>query len=156
MNSFSEERKNVIIATLLGIIVGIVIGLVTTEVQEFWHSEPNFDISIGNPYKPIIMGNDSICVTIHNTHKSKKYEYPITLLAREIGNNGSITYLWQTTGDVTIDYGLPRVFSIKQKEKETACMKIITNKNAKGRHLIEFLAIGGDGRERICHLVLDQ
>jgi hypothetical protein len=153
MPDLSFEKA--VAASLISIIIGIIVGVMIEEVRQDLQSQPDFYISTGVPFKTAVSGaNDSVKIYLHNINKNKKYRYPITVIAYETEYYENNTHPIQRK-DVAIEpINTNRIIMLDKKECKIAYMKLEIGENTTGDRLIEFRAIGGDGKERFSHLVI--
>lgn len=134
-----------------GIIVGIIVGLVVPEMINYLHLQPDYQISVDRSFIQT-RNNNSIDISIKNLNY-KKYEYPITLAAYNMKYKDSAEYGYITQDIKILPNILDRAIYINKEDCKTN-FSINLGKNASGKHLVEVLAMGGDGKERRCHFVL--
>jgi hypothetical protein len=150
----SHEGRDIAI----GICLGLIVAIAATEFSAFIHRQPDFYI-VGPTFILDEGGNGSIKVAIHNLYEGilgPKYGYSIMLVGYEIGLNGSPKYFNQTSEGIMVEPSfLNWSLYINDQASATANMNYaIGTRVAKGDHLMEIKAMGGDGKERKYHFNL--
>jgi hypothetical protein len=142
----SRLLSNPIATFLGGVISTIVLALILPYIQ----SEPDFFVTVDYPYTRLNNTTDTISVFVHNQNEKyfKSYDYPISLIFREEGYNSMPKGIIANSKEQNFDLAE----STDSRIKKEVTLHV---SGATGPHLIEILAIGGDGKVRSTHLVVD-
>lgn len=146
-NFISKFFSNPIAAFVAGTVIS---SIFLVSILPYVESEPDFFITVDYPYVQLNNTTSEIQVFIHdiNSKYNEGYEYPIALFLREEGSNSLPQGIKIGSKDQIIDL----IDSNNSRMQWNITLNI---HSIEGPHLIEILAIGGDGKVRSTHLVID-